>query len=271
MMQTESNCAVDAQPEGARTRDRTDFYATMRPSDVFICSYPKSGATWLGYLLAQLTAATPQREPMGLDAFHQFVPDVNLAYTQGGSLAMYAKLAEPRFFLCHAACDQRLPRVVYILRDPRDTMVSYWHYQKFLDRKDNLSLGQFVGQGHWPCEWDQHVAGWLLPRRHPKLLLLTYEQLHQDLPACLDRLIEFVGLRCSPARVESAIEASRFENMRAAEERFGVESKKGDENERFIRRGRVGSWQQEMGYAELSLLEERYGKVMREVGYQPMS
>ncbi|HSV15738.1 MAG TPA: sulfotransferase domain-containing protein [Tepidisphaeraceae bacterium] len=255
----------------ARQYDHSAFYPTVRPTDVFLCSYPKSGTTWLGFLIAQVLKKD-ESEELDLKSFNKYVPDVNLQYTKRGSLAQHAALPDPRFLLCHATYDAKLPKVVYVTRDPRDVMVSYWHYQKFLKEDFNLSLADFLrSDDHWPCEWDEHVADWLLPEPHGNVLRVGYEEIHQDAAGVLRRVLQFGGVKASEARITAAVECSRFENMRAAEERFGVNGKAGDEQERFVRKGRVGSWQDEMGYTELRIVEERYGRVMRQVGYEPLS
>lgn len=254
-----------------RTYDHAAFYPTLRNTDVFICSYPKSGATWLGYLLAQ-TLKIEANESLDLKTFNRYVPDVNLLYTKRGSLSQFADFLDPRFFLCHASLDVQLPKVVYILRDPRDVMVSYWHYRQFLSRDFKMSLADFLASGdHWPCEWDDHVAGWLLPAARPNVHLVRYEQLHHDTAAVVRGILKFAGIEPDEARIRAAVEASRFERMRSAEVRFGVHGKEGANHEMFVRKGRVASWQEEMGYAELRLIENRYGKTMRAVGYGPMS
>jgi hypothetical protein len=254
-----------------RQYDHSAFYPTMRPSDVFLCSYPKSGTTWLGFLIAQVLKPD-ESEQLDLKSFNSYVPDVNLQYTKRGSLSQYAELRDPRFLLCHATYDAKLPKVVYVTRDPRDVMVSYWHYQKFLKMDFNLSLAEFLSaDDHWPCEWDQHVADWLLPERKRNVMLVRYEDMHEDAAGVLRRVLAFGGVRTTEARLHAAVESSRFEHMRAAEEQFGVNGKGGDDQERFVRKGRVGSWQEEMGYTELRIVEERYGRVMRQVGYEPLS
>ncbi len=246
-----------------------DFAATTRPTDVFLCTYPKSGTTWLGYLLAQLFKATPD-EALGLDSFNRYVPDVNQEYRRRTSLAAHAGLPDPRFLLTHAPHDGRLPRVVYVLRDPRDVMLSYWHYQRFLKPGYAEPLADFLRRDDvFAGRWDDHVAGWLLPRRHPDLLVLRYEDMHADTAGVLRRVLDFAGVAATATAVTRAVEASRFDRMRAAEERFGVNDKAGSADARFVRKGRVGSWQEEMGPAELRILYDRYGDVMRQVGYEP--
>jgi hypothetical protein len=260
------SAATLSQPR-LRSYDLSAFHPTVRPTDVFICTYPKSGTTWLGYLLAQALKPDPA-EALDLKSFGKYVPDVNLLYTKRGSLAQHAMLPDPRFFLCHATCDLKLPNVVYILRDPRDVMLSYWHYQRFLKPGYDRSLSQFLrDETHWPCNWDQHVASWLLPKRHPNLLVLRYEDLHADAAGTLRAVLKQAGLARTEAQIAAAVEASRFDRMRAAEEQYGVHGKAGDERERFVRKGKIGSWQEEMGPAELRILEDRHGEVMLSVGY----
>ncbi|MGD0389338.1 MAG: sulfotransferase domain-containing protein [Tepidisphaeraceae bacterium] len=254
-----------------RQHDHADFYPTIRASDVFLCAYPKSGTTWLGFLIAQVLKPDPD-EQLDLKSFDKFVPDVNLSYNKRGSLASYADWLDPRFFRCHAACDEHLPRAIYVLRDPRDVMLSYWHYKKFLSKDFTLSLGEYLqSDDHWPCQWDEHVSSWLLPRRHPNLLVVKYEQMHAQTAQVLRDVLDFAGLSCTKEQVGRAVEASRFDRMRAAEEKFGVHGKAGDEKERFVRKGKTGSWRDEMTEPDLRILEQKYGPVMREVGYPPVT
>jgi hypothetical protein len=251
--------------------DLTAFHASIRPTDLFICSYPKSGTTWLGYLLANLIKPDPA-EALDLKSFNRYVPDVNLEYTKRGSLHEHDALADPRLFLCHAASDARLPKVVYVLRDPRDVMVSYWHYQKFLGRQMDQTLADYLRrEDHWPCEWDAHVASWLCPRLHPNLEVVRYEDLHTDAEGSIRRVLDLAGIVCTDERIRAAVEAARFEKMRKAEERHGVNGRAANSDEKFVRKGRVGGWQEEMGPEALRILEERYGEVMRQVGYQTLT
>jgi hypothetical protein len=253
----------------SRVLDHSAFIPTIRPTDVFICTYPKSGTTWLGFLLAQVLKQSPE-ERLNLKNFNRYVPDVNLLYTKGGSLAEHADKPDPRFFLAHARYDPNFPNVVYVVRDPRDVMVSFWHYQKLLYKDFSQTLEEYVASdAHWPCEWDEHAESWLMPRRHPRLMVVRYEQMHADPAGVLRAVVEFAGIAVDEARVALAVEESRFEKMREAEEKFGVNGAAGDSGERFVRKGVCGSWRQEMSAAAQAILERKYAPAMRELGYVP--
>lgn len=258
-------------PPSPRVYDLSAFHPTVRPTDVFICTYPKSGTTWLGYLVAQVLKRDPA-ESLNLKSFGKYVPDVNLLYTKRGSLAEFADLPDPRFFLCHATCDLKLPKVVYVIRDPRDALLSYWHYQRFLKADYQSSLADFFcSEKHWPCDWDTHVTSWLLPQTHPDLLVLRYEDLHADGADALRKVLQHSGLEVEDSKITAAVEASRFDRMRAAEEKHGVHGKAANAEERFVRKGQIGSWQEEMSPTELRILEDRYGDVMRALGYKTVT
>jgi hypothetical protein len=235
---------------------------TPRPGDLMLNCYPRSGLTWLAFLLAQLLKTDPQ-ERLDLSSFEKYVPPAS-------ELSAKSPTAASQIVRCHSQFTPGWNKVVYLLRDPRDVMVSYWHFQKLVSRDFDMPLADFLrSDDHWPCEWDQHVAGWLRPGRQENLVVVRYEELHSDPVAALQRVQKLAGAKWSASRIAAAVEASRFEQMRIAEEDVSVVRESVTTPERFVRHGRVGSWQDEMGYTELRIIEEKYGKAMRQVGYEP--
>ena len=249
------------------------FVHSLRPSDVFVVTYPKSGTTWLLFLLANILKSDPDEEITFVNYIH-YVPDINDSYFAKNHLAEFASLPDPRIFAVHAPYDPVLPKVVYVLRDPRDVMVSYYHYKRLTDASFCGSLRDFVmSDNHYPCQWDEHVAGWLLNSRHTPLCLVRYEEMHKDTSGVLKRVLDFAGLRYTEADIARAVEASRFERMRSAEERHGIPQPEvlTHTDERFVRRGKIGGYRHELDAESLRIIDEKYGAIMRIVGYEPGS
>jgi len=260
-------------PRALRQYDHSALYPTIRPSDVFLCAYPKSGTHWLAFLLGHILE-NDQGQTIDLKSIDTFVPDVNLIYTKRGSLTQYDNFSNPRFFRCHAAYDPNLPRVIYVIRDPRDVLLSYWHYQKFLSKDFSQTLTDYLrGDDFWPCRWDDHVSSWLLPQtnlnRHPNLLVVKYERLHQDTADVLREVLNFCAINATGDAIARAVERSSFHRMQAMEKKFGVHGKNGHESESFVRKGKTGSWREEMSDPDAQIITEKYGAVMRQVGYSP--
>ena len=247
---------------------RRRFVNSIRPSDVFLVTYPKSGTTWLGFLIANVLKTDPQ-EQLDLRSFVKYIPDINRLYFGNGSLRDFGRLPDPRFFSVHAPYDPSFPKVVYLLRDPRDIAVSYWHHRRLANPDFDLSMNEFiVRDDHWRWRWDEHVTEWLLDYKHPALSVVTYEQMHQETSGVLKRVLDFSGVRYTSADIDRAVEASRFDKMSKVETKFGWEGFV-PERGRFVRRGQVGVWKDELDEESLRVLEEKYSKVMCKVGYEP--
>src|SRR5579862_3808690 len=90
------------------------------PSDIFVCGFPRSGHTWFQNLLAGVVfGANPEFAHDSL--IQDLVPDVHYK-------RFYKRYGPNAYFKSHALPRKEYRRVVYLLRDGRDAMVSYYHF-----------------------------------------------------------------------------------------------------------------------------------------------
>lgn len=245
---------------------KDEFHASIHPTDTFFVTYPKSGTTWMGFMISNVLNRKWNRD-LNLRNFIEIVPDINNIYFNNKSLEEYSNLESPRVFMTHAPYDPAFPKVVYVLRDPRDVMVSYWHHKKLTDNAFDLTMKEFMlSDNHWPCNWDVHVKKWLLGNRK-NILPIRYEDLQVKTCQILEHVLDFIGISYDPTTIHKAVLASRFDKMKQLEEKFGVDGANGSTDERFIRRGKVGAWGDELDEECLEILERKYGPVMKRVGY----
>ncbi|MGO8696724.1 MAG: sulfotransferase domain-containing protein [Limisphaerales bacterium] len=229
-------------------------------NDVFIVGYPKSGNTWMQYLLAgAFYGLDLQVAPDSL--IQDMAPDVH-----------FKKFFKPwfpvTFFKSHFLPRADYRKVVYLLRDGRDVMVSYWHYLEGLtgEKRDFLELVR-TGNGLFPCKWHEHVAKWQLNPYAAQMITVRYEDLKKDPAGQLRRIGEFAGLPCDSARLQRATQASSFEAMRQRETTFTWENPQIPKNKQFIRRGQIGSHQDEMPSAVREAFLSEASAMMRKTGY----
>jgi estrone sulfotransferase len=245
----------------------------LRPDDVVIVAFPRSGTNWTSFLVANALADRDGEPPKLID-LRRLVPELNGMYFDGKSWdgrdqRGFRKQPGVRFFRCHAPYDPGFPKVVYIVRDPRDVLVSYFHLQRLTGRDRGASIEEIVtASDHWPCSWDAHVRGWALGD-HDNVLVVSYEELHEDAASVLQRILGFADVERPRAAIEAAVRAASFEQMRRHEETTGVplKDKRMDKEERMIRRGRLGSWRDELDDETVRAIESAYGETMMALGY----
>ena len=228
--------------------------------DVFIVGYPKSGNTWFQDIVAGLAfGALPEFTPQLL--VQELIPDVH-------AVPYYKRYATPMFFKSHALPTPAYKRVVYLLRDGRDAMVSYYHHMVALEkgRVDFLETVQ-TGKGLFPGKWHEHVQAWLANPFRAKMMVIKYEDLKNNTAHELQRFCDFAELKRSPEFLKMIAEGTAFEQMRDKEIKLGSGDPQWPKDKTFRRRGAVGSYKDEMPPEVLSAFLKDSRDTLCKCGY----
>jgi len=185
-------------------------------NDVMLVGYPKSGNTWLDFLVACLLS--PKVEDVNFISIEKIVADIyfNDSFT-------LARMPAPRVLKSHEHYNHQYGKVVYIVRDPRDVAVSYYyHHLKLKTFNETYPLDYFVKKfisGGWDdfSTWGKHVDGWLNRQGDDDFLLLRYEDLKEKLEIVLGDIVRFINVPCDEHKVRHAIQWCSAENMRNME------------------------------------------------------
>lgn len=234
----------------------------LTPDDVFIVSYPKSGNTWVRFLVAN--ALFPGKE-LTLRNLHELLPTV-----QESTAASLRALPSPRFIKTHGAFFSLYPKSVYITRDYRDVIVSAFHHFKNRNQFDG-DLSAFVSSGKinrfGPWHW--HIAEALhWKEKHPERIhFVRYEDLKSDTEKEVRALLEFCGISPS-VPVTEIITASSFEKLRNIEEQAGGKLRDSSGNF-FFRKGEAGGWKNVLTKEDEAVLlsDARTKKMLLALGY----
>jgi len=96
-------------------RDRAGKHYTVFPDDTFLVSYPKSGNTWVRFLLANLLHPN---ETVGFANINRLLPAPGVL-----SKRFLRSLPRPRILKSHETFDVRFRKVIYLVRDPRVSLL----------------------------------------------------------------------------------------------------------------------------------------------------
>ncbi|MDX1578557.1 MAG: sulfotransferase domain-containing protein [Gemmatimonadota bacterium] len=259
---------------------REPFRRALRSTDAFLVGHPKSGNTWLGYMLAVLLFRDEQSQ-VTLANVGDYVPFV---HGRDDRIRRYGHLPDPRVFRNEDPQYPGLyPRTIYLVRDPRAALVSLWRmYQTMFDRSD-LAFADFLddyarGDGifsWWNSKlvrWDRQVAeGLERAGSDSAFRLVRYEDMVEDRERSVRELAAFLEAGASEGDVERAVARGGFSAMQADEERHGAEAYAGRARGegRFVRRGRVAGWREEIDDASAARIVDLMGDVMGRAGYRP--
>jgi sulfotransferase family protein len=237
--------------------------------DTFIVSFPKSGNTWARFLIANLLHP---EEPANFGNIDRLIPE-----SEGLTKRQLARVPRPRIMKSHEYFDARFRKVIYIVRDPRDVVVSQFHF--FRKRRrigDDYSIEQFVsrfvaGATSDYGSWSDNVASWLGTRQNsPGFLLLRYEDMVARTAEELTRVASFLGVRTTPDLVAQAVERSSADQMRKLEGANATASvtKNMRQDIPFVRSAKAGGWRRDLPEPAVAELEAAWGHLMTYLGYE---
>ena len=225
----------------------------LREDDVWVVTFPKAGTTMTQELVWSLVhglenekISTNIRErspfleivaPTDETWTEVFNPTIDLADNLSGRRIIKTHL--PLEFLPPGLLEKC--KVVYVARNVKDTVVSYYHHNLLLDWHGfKGTFGQFL----------QHFQDGILPygsywyhlrtayeaRNHPNIKFLWFEDMKKDKKKVTRELARFLNVPLTEEELEGLEEHVKFENMkkRTAANPCNKEG--------FFRKGIIGDW-----------------------------
>ena len=253
---------------------------TVFPDDIFLASYPRSGNTWTRFLLGNLIY---QESPVTFSNIESRIPEIYFNHDR-----FLRQLPRPRMLKSHECFQPHYSRVIYIVRDPRDVAVSFYHHNvKARNIPDDYPMASFVPRfiaGEFDRKfgsWRDNVLSWTVLRKDdPRFLMLRYEDMKSDTASALAKIVAFLD-RCSfrkidsnPEAVQRAIDLSSPERMRLLEKQEAgswVLTKDTRNDKPFVRSATSGGWKSQLSPESVRAIESAWGDLMQSLGYELVS
>ncbi|XP_078483065.1 amine sulfotransferase-like [Ciona intestinalis] len=220
-------------------------------TDVFVCSYPKTGTTWLMNIVWLILhdgteVPGPYRESIPMLEFDGSEAPESI---RNREFPCIIKTHFPYKFV------QINPKAkyLYITRNPKDAFVSFYFHIRGCGKKygtENPDINKLYdqymkGEVQFDCYFD-HLNEWYSHRNDSNVLFLLYEDMKQDPRNGILKVAKFLGekyeellMKENGKLMEKVLELSSFEHMKS---RTIWEYPKRPANEPFIRKGVIGDW-----------------------------
>lgn len=270
---------------------------------IWLASYPKSGNTWTRLVLANYRSGLAEPVDInhlggviasshqlldlfaGLDASELTPEEVaesrpllyaGLAAYQGGDI--FIKVHDA-FTRTPGGADlfpaEATRGVVYLIRNPLDVAVSSAHHRgkSIQDTVDLLCRSGAIARGalrlgQMPqtlLSWSGHVQSWVDDSGLP-VHVARYEDMVQAPLQTFAGIVSFSGLDLDESRLRQAVEFTRFDRLQAQEAASGFREKPA-RSASFFRKGRVGSWREELTPAQADQIITAHRDMMGRFGY----
>jgi len=240
--------------------------------NIIIVGYPKSGSTWLSRLVAELMEC-PLQGDWGFE-------NINVPYKEGQN-----RTSEFQVFKSHHTFQELenvskldIHKIIYIIRDPRDAVISGVHYFSFLPRllakRDgninhilrktcnkivskkekkrqmiNAVLNGNTTINPWfKNSWRNHYSSY----KNKDVLIVKFEDLLKSPEMESQKILKFLDLDKDIEHIKNSVENQSFQKRKQLDK-----NKKDAHQKKLLRKGTYGSWKKELSESEIAQFKNK--------------
>lgn len=200
---------------------------------VALASFPRSGNTWLRYLIEEATGKKS-------GSVYQ---DRILKRSDHGVVIKTHEL--------DSDCYQS---TIHLVRNPFDAIESYFYWKKDIARDEEVTWNEHFEKS--VLEWRAHTEHWL--QANCPSYRVRYEDLHHNPVDQLRLILMWLGYKLSPEKLVLAVEESQLSKLREKEPELGL---------KFFRRGKIGKGIEHFTDEQRCFLIDKLGDLLSEFNY----
>ncbi len=241
----------------------------LRSTDALLVSYPKSGTTWLRFLVAHAITGTEA----DFDSIRQVFPPLGRQRDAPGLLADGGRLVRSHEPL-RPYRGRPGQHVVYLVRDGHDVALSYLDHHRRLGHYtgdvvsflEDFLAGRLDGYGPWA----DHVLGAQDFGRSgtAPVLTVTYEDLRAHPEVQLGRVLEFLGRPVDDDALARVVAANTKQHMRAKEAASVFLTRQRTDGSPLVRPDRRQGWAELIPADARAEFDRACGQALKRAGYR---
>ncbi|XP_020634209.3 sulfotransferase 6B1 [Pogona vitticeps] len=243
-----------------------------RADDVILAGYPKSGTNWVDHILNHLAiisgkyTAEEVKERLRLEKELAMTP--RLEFGDPDKLKRMEKLPSRRVIITHLhpnllpkSIFKNKAKVLVLFRNPKDTLVSYFHFRNKLSSFPLSSWdayfidfmnGKVPGGSYFDYvkAWDEYID-------NENVMAISYEELKENLYTGVQKMAKFFGFSLTEDEIKSVVKRSTFE---AAKER-SLETY-GAFGPVLFSKGCVGDWESMFTESQSQAMDKKFDECL---------
>lgn len=243
----------------------------LNDNQYFLASFPKSGNTWVRFILSYLIDSS---ELITVKKLGNFIPDLHVLDQLKlieNSKSNFREF-DFQFIKTHDSYSKfyKNKNKILVVRDGRDVITSYYHYINSRTKK-NISIENIIRNEniHNFGSWTEHFNSW---KNHIKnsSALLKYEDLLVDPFQHISKLLKNIGWKKKDHEIIDSIEKSSFKELKKNEKENGImfSDKINDNSVPFFRSGKSGNWKNHFSDKEHDIFWKLHGNTMKALNYK---
>jgi hypothetical protein len=239
----------------------------------FVSSYPRSGNTWLRYLMTDCLLQTAGYECSTELPVHpnDVIPDLHCHSAE--EIRAVTEVCDRFFYKTHFTPAQvsRLMRssptvessYIYLYRDPADALISYYYYNLRYPQYSNVAeKGPDLFCTEEITSWIDHVeqaVSCLGEER--RICFIKYEDLHAATAEVLQGIWNWLNVNVSSGSCIAAATHMEFASLQDLERRTSTN----ESPHRFFRRGLIGGAKKELNANTTDFLRTKSEDLLRKI------
>ncbi|UZW54536.1 sulfotransferase domain-containing protein [Sphingobium sp. JS3065] len=250
-----------------RLRDEPHLRLAAARADAFLVSYPKSGRTWLRYLLSCYFAESAGLgfEP-DLTSTFRVLPNFDRDPVRGidAFVGRTRDAGMPLILVSHLPYRERLfldRPVLFLVRDPRDVIVSAYFHATRHKKSFSGDMAAFLDEPKYGmAALTGYLNGWAAGLEGRPHHLISYEHMLGEPMPTVAAILAFLGVEPRPAILARAVAAAQFDRMRDKERDGGIpghDYDRNDDQSLRMRSGKAGGFAEWLSPGQADLVLER--------------